>query len=302
MARQFPRIQAKPSEIEEFWNTRTHDMELIRDVRVDQFIGAQGESSIRLGSHLVSLAFTSADVTKRIDGGPPLDLRWPAGSLGFVPAWQHHWTLIKRPTNVTIVRLDDRFFRNVIADPVKMPLRNIEALDDPVAAHMVRALLHLAMRNRPQEWPILLEWLGTAIAARFMYQIELKGTGVKPPPDPRLSSERLRRAKDYIEAYLDQPLHLAQIAQAAAMSPYHFSRQFRKATGVTPVRYVWCRRVERAKLMLRNKTLSIAEIAFACGFSSQSHFTTLFRRMTGATPAEYRHPLFSAGAERKPRP
>ena len=107
---------------------------------------------------------------------------------------------------------------------------------------------------------------------------------------PGLSERRKRMALEYIEANLSRDITLAEIAGAAALSPYHFSRSFKAAMGTTPVRYVWHRRVELAKRLLRT-TMTLVDVAAAAGFGSQSSFTTAFRQATGATPAAWRRAI-----------
>ena len=82
----------------------------------------------------------------------------------------------------------------------------------------------------------------------------------------------------------------AEIAGAAALSPYHFSRSFKATIGTTPVRYVWARRVELTKRLLRT-AMPLIDVAAAAGFSSQSSFTTAFKQATGATPAAWRRAI-----------
>ena len=103
---------------------------------------------------------------------------------------------------------------------------------------------------------------------------------------PGLSERRKRMALDYIEANLSRDITLAEIAGAAALSPYHFSRSFKATIGTTPVRYVWSRRVELAKRLLRT-AMPLIDVAAAAGFSSQISFTTAFKQATGATPAAW---------------
>lgn len=102
-----------------------------------------------------------------------------------------------------------------------------------------------------------------------------------------LCPKRTRRVIDYIESNIGSPITLSDLADVAALSPHHFSRSFRKTFGMSPVRYVWSRRVEVAKRLIIYSTLPLASIAFSCGFSSQSHFTTAFREATGMTPTKY---------------
>ena len=72
------------------------------------------------------------------------------------------------------------------------------------------------------------------------------------------------------------------------MSQYRFARGFKKATGFSPHKYLILQRIERAENLLHQDKLSIAEISYQLGFTSQSHFTTTFRKMTGVTPKYYR--------------
>ncbi|MFH1803999.1 MAG: AraC family transcriptional regulator [Pseudomonadota bacterium] len=97
-----------------------------------------------------------------------------------------------------------------------------------------------------------------------------------------------RRIVDYIEANLDQPLSLDQLAAQAQLSPFHFARMFRQSVGEAPHRYVLRRRIEKARDLMRAGDMPLAEIAVACGFSSQSHLTTRFVAFTGITPARFR--------------
>jgi AraC family transcriptional regulator len=81
------------------------------------------------------------------------------------------------------------------------------------------------------------------------------------------------------------------MAAIAHISPYHFARQFKTATGLPPHQYVILRRVERAKELLQAGTdLSLAEVAVQAGFSDQSQFTHHFKRVVGVTPGQFRTP------------
>jgi AraC family transcriptional regulator len=103
-----------------------------------------------------------------------------------------------------------------------------------------------------------------------------------------LAGYRLRRATEFIEESLADDLSLAEIARAADLSPYHFARAFKQSTGLTPLRYLMERRIERARHLLADTELPIVEVSYKVGFKSQSHFTTIFRRLTATTPRAYR--------------
>lgn len=103
-----------------------------------------------------------------------------------------------------------------------------------------------------------------------------------------LSPVRLARVIDYIESTLDQEIHLTDLAAIAGLSPFHFSRVFKLETGETPYHFVGMRRLERARLMLLDAEMPLAELALSCGFASQSHFTAAFSKAMGVSPGRYR--------------
>ena len=103
-----------------------------------------------------------------------------------------------------------------------------------------------------------------------------------------LPARQLGQVLDYIDAYLDKNIKLADLAQLLNMSPFHFSRLFKQSIGITPHQYLSQQRVERAKELLRKSDRLITDIAFECGFSSHSHLSKQFRQITGITPKAYR--------------
>ncbi|NJK27825.1 MAG: helix-turn-helix transcriptional regulator [Coleofasciculaceae cyanobacterium SM2_3_26] len=107
-------------------------------------------------------------------------------------------------------------------------------------------------------------------------------------PKNGLTQYRLREAIAYVNDHLEDSLKLADMAAAAGMSEYYFARSFKQTMGVAPYRYVIQQRVERAKQLLGQKDLAIAEVALQCGFAHQSHLTKHFRQQTGITPKAYR--------------
>lgn len=103
-----------------------------------------------------------------------------------------------------------------------------------------------------------------------------------------LPAHKLRRVTEFVEENLHHDLSLAELAQVAELSPFHFARSFKQATGITPIQFLTQRRVEQAKQLLLKADLPIVEVGFRVGFKNQSHFTTLFRRLTAMTPKSYR--------------
>ncbi|MGW4601410.1 helix-turn-helix domain-containing protein, partial [Streptomyces sp. NPDC004457] len=81
---------------------------------------------------------------------------------------------------------------------------------------------------------------------------------------------------------------IADLAEAASLSPSQFTRQFRASTGRSPHQFLLALRLERACRLLRAGTDPIAEVAVACGFSHQEHLTRVMRARLGTTPAALR--------------
>ena len=100
------------------------------------------------------------------------------------------------------------------------------------------------------------------------------------------------RAKDLADARYREPLDVASLARAAHLSGAHFSREFRRAFGETPHRYLLTRRLERAAALLRNTDRSVADICLSVGLTSVGSFTTSFGKLYGMSPTAYRaaHP------------
>jgi len=103
-----------------------------------------------------------------------------------------------------------------------------------------------------------------------------------------LSGHRLQLVLEFVADNYGTDLSIADLAQVAGMSLFHFAREFKRSTGTTPHQYLIKLRIERAKALLAESKLPLVEVGFRSGFSHQSHFTRLFRRITGTTPHSYR--------------
>lgn len=99
---------------------------------------------------------------------------------------------------------------------------------------------------------------------------------------------RLRRAIEFMHDNCARELSLAEIAEAAYLSEFHFARLFKKITGTTPHAYLAALRIERARQLLAETDLAITEVGARVGYNSQSHFTKIFRAATGLTPNAFR--------------
>lgn len=103
-----------------------------------------------------------------------------------------------------------------------------------------------------------------------------------------LGAHTLRRIDEAIDASQGGHVALERLADMAGMSMVAFSAAMKVSNGLTPYQYVLSRRVIKARHLIETSSLSLAEIAFRCGFSSQSHMTDVFRAKLGATPGKLR--------------
>jgi AraC family transcriptional regulator len=117
----------------------------------------------------------------------------------------------------------------------------------------------------------------------------------------RLDHARLNRVCEFIEEKLIESIALDEIAAFAHLSPWHFARQFRAATGLAPYQYALTRRMELAKRLLMTTQRSVRDIACDIGFENQSHFRRQFRAHVGVLPGVLREATRSAlSSERSP--
>jgi AraC family transcriptional regulator len=167
-------------------------------------------------------------------------------------------------------------------------IRYVGGVQDDVI-HQIGLSIITEMRNQTAAGRMFVETASTTLAARLLQKYCDSGTCKSVKLTARhIDHARLRRAVNYISANLDREITLAQLAEVAGLSLFHFARTFTRAMGVSPSRYVSRIRLEKAMAEIAVGKLSLAEIAFKAGFASQASFTRAFQRVTGMTPGEYR--------------
>ncbi len=142
--------------------------------------------------------------------------------------------------------------------------------------------------ERPQASALFVQGLARALAVHLVRSYGQSGPGQRRGA---LTAFQLRQVEQFLESNLDQNLHMAEVAQQAGLSEFHFSRLFKKTTGLSPSRYLLRMRVAQARRLLLESSKTVLEIGLDVGYASASHFTEVFRRETGATPTEYRNKI-----------
>src|SRR5260370_35694240 len=98
----------------------------------------------------------------------------------------------------------------------------------------------------------------------------------------------LMRVLNHMNEYSHTNLRLADLAEVAETSLFHFARLFHECMGMPPHQYLTQIRIERAKMLLRTPRRNMGQIASAAGFASASHFAKTFRRVVGVSPTSWR--------------
>ena len=245
-----------------------------------------GESIWRGDRHRLVLALDQVPPSLvQVDHGHTRELPLaPPGALGFIPAGVTIRSV--HPAGRFVQAVWDTDLYSALLPELKTAASGFEylyPLQDPLLGQIVTTLAQEIDGGFADR--ILIESLGTAlcigVARHFVGHLLLPTSG-------GLSTERLERVRAYVEAHLDDDLSLTVLADIACLSPYHFSRSFKQATGIGLQRYVMKQRLERAKRLLRCTHQSLVWIAQEAGFADQSHLTHIFRREIGVTPGRYR--------------
>jgi AraC-like DNA-binding protein len=175
-------------------------------------------------------------------------------------AERHFDSLLTRLRNVSYVRLD--------ADPV------------------VDSLMKVLSTATQATAPCVEEHVVTAVMQRAAV-LAMRGSA-EPSIAGGLPSWRLRRVVQFVNERLDSDVSLADMADAAGLSPMHFAALFKAATGLRPHHYLLAQRIEKAKQLLGGTGDTVLQIAMAVGFRSQAHFATVFKQHEDFTPTQWR--------------
>ncbi|MGF1482556.1 MAG: helix-turn-helix domain-containing protein [Cyanophyceae cyanobacterium] len=130
---------------------------------------------------------------------------------------------------------------------------------------------------------IYVESLTRTLIAHLLSQYSVSGVK-QPDVSSGLSSKQLALVKDYVNTHISEPLSLDAIANIVNLSPSYFLKLFKQTTGSSPHQYVMAQRIKKAKALLSQTKLSIADVADQTGFADQSHLTRMMRRHIGLTP------------------
>lgn len=169
----------------------------------------------------------------------------------------------------------------------------LKILRRPVDQHETRDLETLARLlagevSAPSRHDLFAENLAASLVTGIL-DIDLPHSELQTvPSDGRLTRAQMRKVVKTFEAGGGRRMSVAEMSEAVSLSESWFTHVFKNTTGVPPLQWQMSRRVERARALLAESELSVAEIADRLGFSDQAHFTRAFRQVAGETPAAWR--------------
>ncbi|MND16935.1 Bifunctional transcriptional activator/DNA repair enzyme AdaA [compost metagenome] len=240
--------------------------------------------------HIVTL-FESPYVMDGRWQGHRLNTAWNRGNVLFIPAESVLTFDAHTPYNETVIRLKGELFERAARDHIDFSQIDFTFHDVTSQAtwNMGMGLAGIVKDVEYREWPLLVESASISLVLAVIRELSPNSTTAFKAIQYGISQMRRRRVLSYIDDNISRQITLAELAEVANLSIYHFCRKFKNGMGMTPLQYISFRRVEFAKQMLRSTKDSLVTIALACGFCSQSHFCTVFKAVTGVKPSVYRN-------------
>lgn len=257
------------------------------------------ELSYRVDRYVAFLPFSAAVTDIAIGDGPLARRRLRAGSIYLVEPQTCVRARQVEPVEFLVLSIDPAHVRALTGQGGQSApgrLQTVQDLVEPGAAAIAREVRR-SMLGDALPVPAYLQALADSLIVRLVCHF-VGDLDEERRRGEALSTGRLARLLRHIDDHLDGTLRVQTLAGMAGLTRSHFSRAFQRMTGDPPHRFILKRRICRARDLLADPTLQVAEVAARAGFSSQSHMTTAFRDHLGVTPARYRDGVTAAKAAR----
>jgi AraC family transcriptional regulator len=190
------------------------------------------------------------------------------------------------PTEMISVHLDPSVLRLLTPELEGQPVSMQAAIEDPMLSSLI-GLIETDIRSGCSTGRLYGESLSVALASGVLARYAVLAPAQRPVR-AGLSIRQRERVRDLIHANLGGDLSFGELARVAGLSAPRFAVVFRNTFGTSPHQYILKERIKEARALLALRHLSIADVALAVGFSSQSHFTLAFKNAVGVTPRHYR--------------
>jgi AraC family transcriptional regulator len=253
-------------------------------------LDAVGEFDFAMPQQVISVAFEPHEqVVWSVDGQSYQRTSLPAGSVFLYGEREFVWHHRSKPSEYVTLTLDPALLQQIAVENGLSGATEVEyrvIFQDVTILHVAQ-LLKAEVLNGGLAGNLYVESLRNLLAVHLLRNYT-RGI-IQPKAEvQQLDGLKLKQLRDYIEEHLTEDLSIATLAALIPMSQFHFARAFKGVVGEPPHRYIIQRRIERAKMLLSVRQLSVAEISYQTGFSNQSHFTAQFRKAVGMTPKQFR--------------
>ncbi|MEO1408077.1 MAG: AraC family transcriptional regulator, partial [Pseudomonadota bacterium] len=209
------------------------------------------------------------------------------------PTVQQEYDFSGKVENTMLLVNTSVFDRVIELEPHLPNIDSIQPMTNicrPRVARMVEEQYRI-QSSRDAGWKVLSEANNLRIALEILMTFSNVHKGQSTTAS--LGDGELRALNDFIDNKLSSNFSLSELATVLDRNPMQMARAFKATTGETPYRYVLLRRIEHARTLLTSSSMTLAEIAYECGFASQSHMTTVFSDKLGITPGRYRKAVTS---------
>ncbi|WP_392530594.1 helix-turn-helix domain-containing protein [Nostoc sp. C117] len=242
-----------------------------------------------LENHVISINLGQTNRLERVIEGRFQKAPMLTGNVGLYPAHLQQRHLWDGNAEFLLLSLEEELVAHKACE--LMGTHRIELVPHLVIQDPLIQQIGLALKAELESdglgGRLYVESMANALVIHLLRQYSTQEKNI-PTYQGGLPQQKLKEVVDYIHNHLEQNLTLDELAETVQLSPHHFCRLFKQSTGFSPHQYVIVSRVERAKQLLLQRKMAIAEVAIACGFSHQSHFNRHFKRLLGVTPKAFR--------------
>jgi len=225
----------------------------------------------------------------------------PAHSHGIIAPGVSYTVELQKPGDFFYLSIRNEVLADVADELFGKRLDDVDMYSplqetDKSLQSLLNSCMH--MLSEPHDSGFRSDYIAQAIVAQF-YSKHTQLRDVPRVMDSKipLSQGQMKRINDYLQANLHGAFQIADLAASIGLSRTVFFERFVHTMKYTPNQYLQILRIKRARQLLRDRKLSLVDVAFACGYADQSHLSRFFKRFVGVSPGKYRADLLGVSAD-----